>query len=129
MRDAAVEGVPRTQKISLTVKGTPASNPQYSLLRHVDVDGGAHREGAGVEDMRVNHRRLQVLMTEQGLNRADVMPAFQEMGGEGVPEGVGGDAFPDAGKLHGRSDGALDSMGTEVMAAHYARAGVDGTLL
>ncbi len=38
--------------------------------------------------MRVNHRRAHVLMAEQFLDGPDVVALLQEMGREGVPEGM-----------------------------------------
>jgi len=41
-----------------------------------------------VQDVGVNHCCLNVLMPKQFLDRADVIPALQQMSGKAVPEGV-----------------------------------------
>jgi hypothetical protein len=41
-----------------------------------------------VENMCVNHGRLDILVPQQLLDRSDVVTAFKQMGGEGMPEGV-----------------------------------------
>ena len=38
--------------------------------------------------MRVDHCRLNVLMAQQFLNRADVVASLQQVRGERVPQGV-----------------------------------------
>ena len=43
---------------------------------------------AAIEDMCVNHRRPYVLVPEQFLNRSDIVTAFKQVGGEGMPKRV-----------------------------------------
>jgi hypothetical protein len=43
---------------------------------------------ASVEDVGVDHGRLEVAVAEELLDRADVVAGFQQVGGEGVPQGV-----------------------------------------
>ena len=38
-----------------------------------------------VKDVSIDHRRLHVLVAEQFLNRADVVPLLKQMRGEGMP--------------------------------------------
>jgi len=40
--------------------------------------------------MCVNHGCLDILVPQQFLHRSDVVTAFKQMGGEGMPEGVAG---------------------------------------
>ena len=54
--------------------------------------------------MGVDHGRAHVLVAEQFLYRADVVAGLQEMGGEGMAEGMSGCGFGDA----GGADGVLD---------------------
>lgn len=44
---------------------------------------------AALEDMGVEHRGVHVLVAEEFLDGADVVASRQEVGGEGVAEGVG----------------------------------------
>lgn len=41
-----------------------------------------------VQNMGIDHSRADVLVTEQFLNRADIVARLKQMRGEGVPEGV-----------------------------------------
>jgi len=43
--------------------------------------------------MRVDHRRRDILVTEQLLHRANVIPSLQQMRGERVAERVTGGRF------------------------------------
>ena len=49
-----------------------------------------------VQDMGVDHRRLEVLVIRELLDRADVVAVFQEVRGEGVAERVAGGPLRDA---------------------------------
>lgn len=51
----------------------------------------------GVGDVGVNLGSADVGMAEHGLDRAEVGAVHEEVGGEAVTEGVGGDVFRDAG--------------------------------
>ena len=53
------------------------------------IEGTPNREGASVQDMGVDHGGANVLVSQQGLHSADVRAVFEEVGGEGLPEGVG----------------------------------------
>ena len=68
------------------------------------VDG----QGAAVEYVSVNHGRADVTVTKKLLDGSDVVAIFQEVGGEGVPEGMAAGGFGDAGFLDGLPDGPLD---------------------
>ena len=65
------------------------------------------------------------MVAEQLLNRADVVAVLEQVGGEGVAEGVTGDALGDAGELRGLVDGMLQAGRVEVMAAEAAGERVD----
>ena len=47
-------------------------------------------------DVRVNHRGLEIGTAEQILNRTDVTPVFNQMGGEAVPKSVDLNLFRNA---------------------------------
>jgi hypothetical protein len=46
------------------------------------VERAAYSNTGPVEHMRVNHRRGHILVTKQLLDRADVIPALQQMGSQ-----------------------------------------------
>ena len=45
----------------------------------------ANTRRASVEDMSVNHRRLDVTMTQEFLYRSNIVPSFEQVRGEGMP--------------------------------------------
>ena len=63
-------------------------------------------------------------MPKQRLDRADVVAAFEEMRGEGMPEGMGGDAFFDAGEFDSAANRSLNGMRSEMMTPDHACAGI-----
>src|SRR5882672_10468865 len=73
--------------------------------------------GAAVEDVDVDHRGRDVAVAEELLDGPDVVAGLEEMGGEGVTEGVTGDAFGEAGTGGGELDGALEHGLVDVGAA------------
>ncbi len=63
-----------------------------------------------VENMGVDHGRLDVLVTEKLLDRPDVMPSLKQVGGEGVAEGVRCDRLGEVCSPCGYLDGLLDAF-------------------
>jgi hypothetical protein len=53
-----------------------------------------------VQDVSVDHRRVNIFVAEQLLDGSDVVAGFEQMGCEGVPEGVAADVFDDSGFSH-----------------------------
>jgi len=51
-----------------------------------------------MEDVGINHRRFHILVPQQLLHGADVVAVFEQVGSEGVAEGMGGDVFVDVGQ-------------------------------
>jgi len=90
------------------------------------VDGAEDGSGAAVEDVGVDHRGIEVCVAEEFLDGADVGAGFQEMGGEGVAEGVAGGGLEDFGAGDGVADKALEDGFVEVVASALtgARIGV-----
>lgn len=62
-----------------------------------------------VQDVGVDLGGPDILVPEQLLHRADVVPVLQQMRGERVPERVGGYVLRDPRIDHGASDGLLRS--------------------
>jgi len=76
----------------------------------------------------VDHRRPHVLVPQQFLDRLDVAPGLEQVGGEGMPQGMRGHALRDA-RFPGRLlDGPLQAGRVNGMAADLAAAGVHRTL-
>lgn len=76
-----------------------------------------------VSDVSVNLGGANVGVAKHSLDAAEVGAVHQEVGGEGVAEGVRGDVFGDAGGSCVVVDDALDGAGGE---ATEVAAGVDG---
>ena len=77
----------------------------------------AHSAPPTVEDVGVDHRGPQVPVAQELLDGADVVTVLQEMGGEGVPEGVATRRFGDAGPPHRTLHGPLENRFVQVVAA------------
>jgi hypothetical protein len=88
--------------------------------RSEPVGGAADAEWAAIENVGVDHGGPEVAVAEELLDGADVGAVLQEVGREGVPEGVAGDAFRDAGGGGRAADGALDARLVEVVAEPLA---------
>jgi len=54
----------------------------WRLLRSKAVGGADHTSSPAIEDMGVDHGRIDVAVAEKLLNRPDVVPGLQELGGE-----------------------------------------------
>src|SRR5438128_10819594 len=71
--------------------GTATIQSSYRRLQRT-----THAARAHPQDMRVDHRRRYIAMTQQLLHRSYVRSALQEVRGEGMPEGVASDALGNA---------------------------------
>ena len=80
------------------------------------VEWAAHGHAAALEDVGVDHGGLDILVAEQVLDGADVVAVLEQVGGEGVAQGVAGDALVDAGQASGAMNGPLQAAGADVVA-------------
>ena len=78
--------------------------------------------------MRIYHGGFYVFVSEQFLDGADVVAVLEEVRGEGVAEGVGGDLFVYVGKFGSLSNCFLGNGFIEMMTADEPCEGVGGTL-
>jgi hypothetical protein len=62
-----------------------------------EVSGALYSEAAAVEDVRVDHGGLGRALSEELLDGADVVAVGEEVGGEGVAQGVAGGVLAQAG--------------------------------
>ncbi len=84
------------------------------------VEGAEDTFASAVQDVSVDHRGADVVVAKQLLDGADVVAVFQEVGGEGVAEGVAGGPLGDTGFLDGVADGALHDRFVMMVAAALA---------
>lgn len=82
------------------------------------VEGASDAEGATVEDVRVDHGRGDVAMTEQLLDGADVVAGLEQVGREAVAEAVAGGALRKVGSCAGGAECLLEHGFVEVVAPH-----------
>ena len=97
-------------------------------MRRSSVERAADGQAAALQDVGVDHGGLDVLVAEELLDRADVVVVLQQVGGEGVAEGVAGHALVEAGGTWRLTDSALQAAFVEVMAPRLAGAGVSREL-
>jgi hypothetical protein len=71
----------------------------------------------------IDHRRAHFPESEEVLDRPDIIPVFQEMGSERMPEGVACDGLRDPGPLAGIFDCPLDDGVVEVVPVQAAGSG------
>ena len=60
-----------------------------------DIKRASDVEFVSAQDMGVDHGGPHILMTQQLLYRANIVPILQEVGGEGMSEGMTGSVFRD----------------------------------
>lgn len=77
-----------------------------------------------IERMGINHGGFDTLVPKQFLHGADIVAVLQEVGGETMPEGVGGDGFVYPGGLGGLLDGFLQAGFMDVVTTHHACFGI-----
>jgi hypothetical protein len=65
--------------------------------------------------MRIDHRRADILMPKELLNRSNIVSVFQQVRREGMPERMTTGRFGDPGCPHGLSDRSLQDGFVEVM--------------
>ena len=85
----------------------------FTLLQ--SVGGAANPVWASIEHVGINHCGSDVAVAEQFLNRADVMPPFQQMGGKRMTEAVGGGELADLCRNHSAPNCFLHQARIQVM--------------
>ena len=88
--------------------------------RSQQVGRAAYASAAAVEDMGVDHGGLEVAVTEQLLNGADVVAVGEQVGGEAVAEAMERGVLGDVGSANGRLEGPLDGTLVQVVPAVVA---------
>ena len=85
----------------------------------------ANTRRAAVEDMSINHRRLDVTMTQEFLYRSNIVTAFEQVRGEGMPEGVARGSLHETSLRNSVFDGFLYQGLAHVMATLFLCLGID----
>ena len=97
------------------------SRRRSPLSQEHSVGRASDARWALVEDMRVDHRRAHVSMTQKFLHGADIVSVFEQVGGKRVTERVAGRALRDTGCPHSVLDRTLQDRLMQVMTATLAR--------
>ena len=79
-----------------------------------------------VENMRVNHRRGNVAVPKQLLNRTNILAIFQQVSRETVPERMATGRFGQARLVDRSLDRLLKILFRNVMPTRFARPRIDG---
>lgn len=93
------------------------------------VQGAYHATGTPVQDVGINLSCLNIAVSEQFLYGADVVTGLQQMGREGMAEGMAAGVLVYAGLQHGLLVGALHEGLVHVVASLFAGNGVDPAVL
>jgi hypothetical protein len=64
------------------VREVPVVSREFIMTVLPPVERAGDAAGAALEDVRVDHRRGNVLVTEKFLNGSDIRAGFQQMSGE-----------------------------------------------
>ena len=75
-------------------------------MENLCVEGTYYTASTTVE-VGIDHGGFDVFVAEEFLDGADVVAALEEVGGEGVAEGVATDALRDGCRSHGLFEGFL----------------------
>ncbi len=92
----------------------------------LSIEGAADGQGASVEHVGVDHSGFDVFVPKQFLHGADVVAIFEQGGGEGMPECMGGDTLGNPGLAGGLSNRFLNTGFADVVTALLAATRVDG---
>jgi len=92
----------------------------------LEIQWAAHGEAAAIKDVSVNHGSLHIRVAEEFLHSPDIIPGFEEVGGERVAERMAGGVFGNTGSAHSLFEGPLQARGVYVVTAHDVGARVPG---
>jgi len=103
----------RLQHQATGSSGTEPWTAPQMVVDRVLVERTVDRRGASVEDVGIDHRHPDVLVAQELLDGANVVACFEEVGGEGMSEGVAGNALMDSCQKGRLFDGLLQGTLTE----------------
>src|SRR5580692_10239083 len=89
------------------------------------IERAAHAAGASIEDVGVDHGRADVLVTEELLDRTNVVTALQQVGRERMTQSVRARGLRNPSGADGRTHGPLDHGLVQVVAAALADLAID----
>jgi hypothetical protein len=81
----------------------------------------SHPKTTAVQDMGIPHHRRYITVAQQLLNGPDVIPRFQQVRGERMPEGVATGTLRDSRSAHRLDNGAPHDGGMKMMTTPDSR--------
>jgi hypothetical protein len=60
-----------------------------SAMTSKPIDGAANASRSTVEDMGIDHRRFDIIMAQEFLDRSDIVTASEQLSGKRMPEPSG----------------------------------------
>ncbi len=91
------------------------------MVRAAAIKRAPDAQTGFVQDVGVNHGRRHILMAEELLHRANVVPAIEQVRGEAVAEGMTAGSFGQAGFPHGNLNGVLKVFLLNMVAPRFPR--------
>ena len=89
------------------------------------VKRAPNAEPGFVQNMRINHRRSNIFVSEESLDGSDIVTAFQQMGGEAMPESMAAGCLGNTGGKNGFFYCVLKIFLRDVMTADFSAARVE----
>lgn len=93
------------------------------------IERAAHPAPAFVQHMGIDHRRFHILVSQQLLDRPNVIAIFQQVGSETMAQRMARDAVGEGQALGRASHCSLKTTFIQVMATESPAAGIGGRLL
>ena len=94
----------------------PARGDPSALL----IQWAAHGQSAAIQHVGVDHRRLDILVTEQFLHSADVVVGLQQVCSKGMAKRMRADGLDDLGQARRLANGFLQTAFVQVVAMRAA---------
>src|SRR6516164_9748375 len=113
----ARQASPRWRKMSATA--TAGRDNGRASARHLyqEVERACYLAERADGDARVERRRIELLVSEQHLDDADIGLLFQEMGSKAVPQCVNADTFGNAGTPRCQANDPVELARTRMLPA------------
>jgi hypothetical protein len=101
---------------------TAAANRELAPLQTIGRTPNA--QGTPIQDVRVNHRRADIRMAEQFLNRSNIVAVLEQMRRKGVAERVAADPFRNPSPADRGRDRALHDRFVQMISGRWSESQV-----
>jgi len=86
-------------------------------LGGLTIQWAFYRQSPALKHVSVDHGGLYILVTEEFLDRSNIITVLQKMRGKGMTEGVWADGFVDPSGLRGLTHSFLQDSGIQMMSS------------